>query len=333
MWRAGGWGRGKPGGFWAPVAPAWPRWPAPAARRTPAPYGSLPRRTEYAPSAGSAAHFRAWVTSAADAPPEGRSGRRLPRGGGGGRGWAAGAARPRLHCRLERGGGRHGPAGRARWHAVAPDLRGHGRSDHPTVAGAYSFEILASDLLGLADAVGWDRFALVGHSMGGAVAQLIALDRPERLTGLVLASTFHGPVPGITMELVELGRWVVRQAGMSGLADALAARRDENPASTAAFERMQEARPGYADESRARLESTSPDMWTTLAPRFVDQPDRLDRLAELQVPTAVVVGELDSTMYDDCVRLAQTIPGARLTVIPAAGHVPQVEQPDAWEAA
>ncbi|HEX2048584.1 MAG TPA: alpha/beta hydrolase [Acidimicrobiales bacterium] len=219
------------------------------------------------------------------------------------------------------------------WHAVAPDLRGHGRSDHPTEAQAYSFEVLAADVLALADSLGWDRFALVGHSMGGAVAQLIALERPERLTGMVLASTFHGPVPGVTMELVELGRWVVREAGMAGLAQALAARRAENPASIAAFERLQDARPGYAEESRARLESTSPDMWMALAPRFVDQHDRLDRLAGLDVPTAVVVGELDSTMLDDCVRLAATIPGAELTVIPAAGHVPQLENPEAWEAA
>ncbi len=220
------------------------------------------------------------------------------------------------------------------WHSVAPDLRGHGHSDHPTDAAAYSFEILAEDVLGLADRLGWDRFALVGHSMGGAVAQLVALTHPERLTGLVLASTFHGPVPGITMELVQLGRWVVETSGMSGLADALAARRADSEASTAAFERMQEARPGYAEQSRARLLATSPDMWMALAPRFVDQPDRLDQLAKVTgVPTAVIVGDLDSTMLDDCRRLAATIPGAELIVIPGAGHVPQLEQPEAWEAA
>jgi pimeloyl-ACP methyl ester carboxylesterase len=220
-------------------------------------------------------------------------------------------------------------AGRG-WHAVAPDLRGHGRSDRPTDAGAYSFGLLAGDVVALADHLNWQRFALLGHSMGGAVAQLIALDHPERLTGLVLASTFHGPVPGITMELVELGRWVVREAGMSGLADAMEARRAENPQSVAAVERLQETRPGYAEESRARLIANSPDMWMALAPRFVDQEDRLDRLAKLQVPTAVIVGEFDSTFGDDCRRLASTIPGATLTVIPGAGHVPQAEQPDAW---
>lgn len=219
------------------------------------------------------------------------------------------------------------------WHAVAPDLRGHGGSDHPTEAEAYSFEILAADVVGLADALGFDRFALVGHSMGGGVAQFVALEHPERLTGLVLASTFHGPVKGISMELVELGRWVVRSAGMAGLAQALAARRADDPDSVAAVERLQEARPGYGEHTRLRLESTSPDMWMAMAPQFVQQADRLERLARLDVPTAVIVGELDATMLDDCRRLAATIPGAELTVIPDAGHVPQLENPEAWQKA
>ena len=225
------------------------------------------------------------------------------------------------------------PLAQQGWHAVAPDLRGHGRSERPTDAGAYSLEILAADVVALADWLGWDRFALLGHSMGGGVAQIIALDHPERLAGLILASTFHGPVPGITMELVQLGQWVVQAAGMEGLADAQEARRAENPESVADFERLQEAIPGYAERSRARLVSTSPEMWTAMAPRFVEQEDRLERLAKLDVPTLVIVGEFDGTMGEDCRRLAATIPGATLTVIAGAGHVPQLEQPDAWWAA
>lgn len=219
------------------------------------------------------------------------------------------------------------------WHAVAPDQRGHGRSDHPTDADAYSFELLAEDLVRLADDLGWDSFALVGHSMGGAVAQIVALDRPGRVAGLLLASTFHGPVPGVTMGLVELGSWVVKESGMAGLAAALAARRADDPDSVAAFERLQEASPGHAEETTRRLEATSPDMWMALAPRFVDQADRLVRLRSLDVPTAVVVGELDATMLDDCRRMAEAIPGATLTVIPGVGHLPQVEDSAAWEAA
>ena len=70
-----------------------------------------------------------------------------------------------------------------------------------------------------------------------------------------------------------------------------------------------------------------------MAPRFVEQEDRLERLARVDVPTAVIVGELGTTMGDDCRRLAETIPGAHLTVIPGAGHVPQLEDPGAWWAA
>ena len=64
------------------------------------------------------------------------------------------------------------PLAEAGWHAVAPDHRGHGASSKPDDESAYSFEILAADSLALLDALGWDRFALLGHSMGGMVAQI-----------------------------------------------------------------------------------------------------------------------------------------------------------------
>src|SRR5215813_9493693 len=78
------------------------------------------------------------------------------------------------------------------WHAVAPDLRGHGASAKPAQEAAYSFEIMADDMLGLADALGWDRFVLLGHSMGGMVAQFVACKEPARLDGLILMDTAHG---------------------------------------------------------------------------------------------------------------------------------------------
>src|SRR5436190_8261838 len=71
------------------------------------------------------------------------------------------------------------------WHAVAPDLRGHGASDKPDDEGAYSFEIFSGDLCALADRLGWTRFVVLGHSMGGMVAQHLVLDLPERVGALV----------------------------------------------------------------------------------------------------------------------------------------------------
>jgi pimeloyl-ACP methyl ester carboxylesterase len=77
----------------------------------------------------------------------------------------------------------------AGWHAVAPDHRGHGSSSKPTSEEAYSFEILADDVERLTEYLDWPRFTLLGHSMGGMVAQLVAIREPERLDALVMMDT------------------------------------------------------------------------------------------------------------------------------------------------
>jgi 3-oxoadipate enol-lactonase len=69
------------------------------------------------------------------------------------------------------------------WRVYVPDLRGHGRSDHP---GTYSYELMRDDVIGLMDALGLDRVTLIGHSMGGVVAYLIAQDHPRRVERLVV---------------------------------------------------------------------------------------------------------------------------------------------------
>lgn len=70
--------------------------------------------------------------------------------------------------------------------AVALDLRGHGRSEAPK-NGAYSIETQAEDIVAVADALGLERFALVGHSMGGGVALACAGAHPERVSHLLVA--------------------------------------------------------------------------------------------------------------------------------------------------
>ena len=219
------------------------------------------------------------------------------------------------------------------WHAVAPDLRGHGTSGHPPGRESYGFEPFVDDLLGLADVLGWDRFAVVGYSMGGAVAQFLALDHPERVSALALVATFHGPVPGLDADLVGLGSAVVTQAGMPGLAQALAARRAQNPDGVARYQRAELSRPGHGRRREEGVLATSPDLWLEMAPRFVDQDDRLDRLATVDLPTAVIVGDLDRAMLEDCRRIAAVVPGARLTVVAGAGHSLPAEAPDEFWAA
>ncbi|MEU3354792.1 alpha/beta fold hydrolase [Streptomyces sp. NPDC037389] len=77
------------------------------------------------------------------------------------------------------------------WRVYALDLRGHGLSDWP---GAYSFELMRDDVLGFLDALGLERVDVIGHSMGGIVAYLLAAAQPQRVGRLVLEDA-PAPVP------------------------------------------------------------------------------------------------------------------------------------------
>ena len=219
------------------------------------------------------------------------------------------------------------------WHAVAPDHRGHGGSAQPESDDAYSFSILADDALGLVDALGWERFVLLGHSMGGMVAQLMASGSPRRLTGLVLMDTAHGPVTGLDAELVAAAVGIVRDQGMAALVDLMADM--ESPLETPAHRRLLEHRPGYAAFGDGKMRATSPYLYAALAPLFVDSPDRLEDLRSLPatLPALVMVGEQDRPFIAASQRMAEAIPDATMALIPDAGHSPQFENPDAWWAA
>lgn len=216
------------------------------------------------------------------------------------------------------------------WHAVAPDLRGHGATDHPSDEQSYSLDIFAADLVELADALAWERFVLLGHSMGGMIAQHMLLANQPRLRALVLMDTTHGPVDWVDADAHALGASVVRAGGMRALMEAQNNLRDQDPLVTPAFVRLLRERPGYAEFCDAKLLACAPAMWLAMAPALLAQADRLDRLAEVDVPTLVIAGEQDTPFVAHSERMAKTIPGARLVVVPDAGHSPQFENTDAW---
>jgi pimeloyl-ACP methyl ester carboxylesterase len=217
------------------------------------------------------------------------------------------------------------------WHVVAHDQRGHGESDHPSGPETYSLAVLAADALALADVLGWDRFVLLGHSMGGMVAQVAALEAAGRLDGLILMDTSHGPVGGIDDELLALGKAVVSEGGMAALVEA---QRDLPGAlDTEANERVTATRPGYREFGEAKTRAAASDMWLGLVDEIVStQPDRLRELASALegVPVLVIVGVQDEPFVPHARRMADAIPGARLEVVPDAGHSPQFENPAAY---
>ena len=216
------------------------------------------------------------------------------------------------------------------WHAVAPDLRGHGASDHPGDEESYSLAIMAADLLALADALGWGSFVLLGHSMGGMIAQQLLLAHPERVRALVLMDTTHGPIDWVEPDTRELAAAVVREQGIPALMEALKLLRDEDPLMTPAFLRLLHDKPGYSEFCDAKLLASAPAMWLAMSNAMLTQPDRLDRLEYVDVPTLVIVGEQDIPFVAHGERMAKTIPGARLAIIPDAGHSPQFENTTAW---
>lgn len=213
------------------------------------------------------------------------------------------------------------------WWAVAPDLRGHGASHHPSDEEAYSLALFAGEVEALVDELGWDRYALLGHSMGGMIAQALAVDRPERISRLVLMDTHHGPVEGLDPELVAIGMDVLRTQGLPALLELLDAMAAERAPSD---ERVRASRPGYVEWNEQKVRTSSPAMYAAMATELVNRPDRLADVAGLAIPTRVVVGAEDTAFVAAAHRLAGAIEGSDLVVIPDAAHSPQFENPAAW---
>jgi pimeloyl-ACP methyl ester carboxylesterase len=213
----------------------------------------------------------------------------------------------------------------ARTHRVlALDHRGHGRSQAPRDRSSYTIERMAGDVEAVAEAAGCERFHLVGHSMGGAVAQEIALRRPERLATLTLEDTsyqFRMASNPAVARIFESRLRLAEERGMQAVADLPPLPRPPH---------LPAAR---AEEEKRRLARMSVDGfiggWNALS----SWPGTKERAAAIRVPTLVIYGELDAGLLKGAQWLAETIPGAVRAEIPEAGHSPQYERPDLFNAA
>lgn len=227
------------------------------------------------------------------------------------------------------------PALAAGGRTLAPDQRGHGDSTNTGNPATYHFDQLVDDLRAFTDAVGIERFDLLGHSMGGMVALRFALLHPDRLASLVLMDTSPHGLNGLARDLFEKGAALARAAGMPKLHEIMRAQGADNERRTAADRRL-EAEWGaerYWQRHYARLTRMDPEAFGSLGVALVDQESMTGRLGEIRCPTLVIVGEHDTAFLEPSRTMQERIPGARLAVIPEAGHSPQIEAPDAWLAA
>ncbi|HYD10584.1 MAG TPA: alpha/beta fold hydrolase [Acidimicrobiales bacterium] len=211
------------------------------------------------------------------------------------------------------------------WDVATPDLAGHGRSPRRT---SYSVASLADDVLALADDLAWARFAVVGHELGGAVAQELALRAPGRLDGMVLQATAAGPFP-LDRNLAEGGIELVRGAGMDSLARAYRIL-ETGPMETHAARRLRLREPERGALVESWLRACDPTAYVALLVEVLDGADRTLLLADLRVPAIVLVGEEDDAFLDEARRLAAAIPGAPFAALPMAGHCPHAEAPEEW---
>ena len=189
------------------------------------------------------------------------------------------------------------------FHTLAIDHRGWGESEAP--AHGYALADLAADADGVIQALGLRRYVLVGHSMGGKVAQLMASRGPAGLAGLVLVA----PSPPRPMTMPEQARKVMT------IDHVLTAK------PLAPDDREQVIRDSLRGAPPAKL------AW----PNATSLEDITAAVGAIAVPTLVIAGELDRVDSPDLLKadLLSRVPHAVMEVLPGTGHLSPLESPDA----
>ena len=212
-----------------------------------------------------------------------------------------------------------------RHRVIAPDLKGFGASDAPDDVSAYSMAGYADEVAAVLAALELEEVVVVGLSMGGYVAfSLLERHRPL-VAALVLADTRAGRDSDEVLERRTEQQRRVREEGTAGVIDALL--------DTLLSEHTQEHRPEVVVEAR-RLMDNPPAGFIGALEAMKNRPDATARLAEIDVPTLVLVGDHDKPSPPDIAKeMHQQMPASRFAVLPNAGHLTNLEVPDAFNQA
>ena len=234
------------------------------------------------------------------------------------------------------------------------DERGSGRSEKLEDPKGYTLDAMVQDVEAVRQALGLEKMALLGHSFGGVLAQAYALKHQDRLTRLVLCSTFHS-----TAKLNAVFRQI-----KADMAPELRARIDRMEAEGLFGHGRDFEKNRYTPEYMAAawgegyfpyLYRNHPDanydpatagimswdlyreMWGSHGEFVVDgnlaPVDFTEALAGLRIPTLITVGDHDESAPSLAKEMAGKIPGSRLVILPNSGHMTFVDQPKQWLAA
>lgn len=209
------------------------------------------------------------------------------------------------------------------YRAAAWNMPGYGKSP---LLGPMSFPDLAESLEALLDDRGWEKVHLVGHSMGGMVAQEFAVGRQDRLLSLTLSATspaFGKPDGDFQKKFVEarlapLANGATMADLATELVETMMSEEADPNGRRLAFDCMADV---AADTYRAAVEC------------IVTFEQRAN-LPNIHVPTLVLAGETDTNAPAPMMeKMAAKIPGARYVCLPVLGHLANLEDPQAFDAA
>ncbi|PBB99523.1 alpha/beta fold hydrolase [Mesorhizobium sp. WSM3862] len=197
------------------------------------------------------------------------------------------------------------------------DLRGHGNSSR--VKGRYEIDNFVAETLALADSVGFDRFHLAGFSLGGLIAQRLALTHLPRIQRLILLSTVAGRTPEERERV--LARLAALRSGEAG---------SHYDASLSRWltEDFQKKNPDLIATLRQRNSQNDPDCYAS-AYRVLAETDFGGFLDQIRCPTLIATGEEDAGSNPRMARyMHERIPGSELRVLPGLRHSILTEAPD-----
>lgn len=205
---------------------------------------------------------------------------------------------------------------------IRPDLRGHGRSGRPDRG--YHVSHHAADVAAVLDDAGVESAAVVGFSFGGGVALELALTHPGRVEALGLISTVLPERP-FEPEFMDNLRAVARTIRSEGVPAAMAGPWADGPLFAHSF-----TRPGVREATLAIVRDFPG------AEFLASERDRVERgwtvperLAEVAVPTRVLVGEREMPGFRAWAdEIAAAVPGASLEIVADAGHLLPLETPE-----
>jgi pimeloyl-ACP methyl ester carboxylesterase len=210
-----------------------------------------------------------------------------------------------------------------RFRLLAPDLRGFGGSELPPRP--YTLANLADDVAELLDALAIERVVIGGLSMGGYIAFEFFRRHRARIAALLLADTRPEPDGEEARANRRQMAGRARERGTAAIVEELI------PKLLAPATRA--GRPAIERSLRAMMESAAPAAIAAALAAMAERADSAPLLPAIDVPALVIGGEHDVMTPPDAIRgWAARLPDARCHIIPAAGHVPNLERPDEFNA-